>query len=240
MLEKKVLIVKNVHREGPGLIRTLLEENGIGFGVVGTGNINRLPNPQEYSAVILLGGPQSANDEEMKSELEFIARTIDYDVPYLGICLGAQALVKAAGGKVERAPFKEVGCKDVKENYFQVELTEDGKNDGLLRCVNETFPIFQLHGETVTLRNGMVLLGTGKGPYQIRNQIVKVAPKTYGIQGHLEVTKPMLGRWIEQDTMFHGYDTIAISRDFRGLQHEYHQNGRTMISNFLRISGLIS
>lgn len=238
MTKGKVLIVKNVNREKPGLVRTILQENKVPFTIFNPRRDYKFPDPREYAAVIVFGGPQSANDAEMGSELEFIARTMDSDVPYLGICLGAQVLVKAAGGKVERASFKEIGCRDSKGDYFQVELTEDGRHDDLLRDVNETFPIFQLHGETVVLRNKMALLGAGKGPYQIRNQVVKVAPRAYGIQGHLEVTKQMLEKWMEQDGMFVGYDKTAISSDFRKLQQEYHQNGRRVINNFLQIAKL--
>src|SRR3989338_9866018 len=192
MANERVLIVKNIGREKPGLVRTVLQENSISFTAFNPRKDYKFPDPGQYAAVIVFGGPQSANNAEMKSELEFIARTVNGDVPYLGICLGMQALVKAAGGKVERAPFKEVGCSDAKGNYFQVELTKDGINDDISRGLNDIFSIFQLHGETVDLRDGMLLLGSGKGPYQVKNQVVKVAPRAYGIQGHLEVNKQML------------------------------------------------
>nr|WP_287222515.1 gamma-glutamyl-gamma-aminobutyrate hydrolase family protein [Prosthecochloris sp.] len=63
------------------------------------------------SAVVTLGGPQSANDTDraMRRELENLKAILDKKIPYLGICLGMQTLVKAAGGNVITCPIKETG-----------------------------------------------------------------------------------------------------------------------------------
>ncbi len=237
----EVLVIKNIHREGPGLIKTILDGYKIPIRPYNPHSRSmRFPNPNEYSAVIVLGGPQSANDKEMKNEVEFVEQTLEENVAYLGICLGKQVLVKVAGGLVQKADFKEVGCRDKNGNYFQVEVTEQGINENLLKGVNSPFPIFQLHGETVVLKEGVTLLGKGHGEYQIESQVVKVGQRAYGIQGHLEITSAMLRNWLRSDTMFLGYDKATILQDYQILKPGYQRNGRIIINNFLELAGLIA
>ena len=40
----------------------------------------------------------------MKNELVFIRKVLEAEIPYLGICLGLQTMVRAAGGKVVKSP----------------------------------------------------------------------------------------------------------------------------------------
>ena len=60
--------------------------------------------------MMVFGGPDSANDdtEKMKQELQRISEILDAEIPYLGICLGMQALVKAAGGTVRKNKIKDL------------------------------------------------------------------------------------------------------------------------------------
>ena len=244
MIDKKVLIVKNVHRESPGLIKTVLDEYGIPIRLYNPHSHNmKFPNPNDYSAVIVLGGPQSANDLEMQNELEFIARTTGANIPCFGVCLGMQALVRANGGGVVKADYQEVGCRDKKGNIYIVELTSEGKTDPLFRSIPHRFPIFQLHGETVFGGDRILLLGEGDSLYstaQEQYQVVKVGKNAYGIQGHLEVTPSMLERWLQSDKMFDSHDKDTIRQDFKKLEPQYSENGRRIIINFLRIAHLVN
>ncbi|MEK6828220.1 MAG: hypothetical protein AABX78_02615, partial [Nanoarchaeota archaeon] len=99
--------------------------------------------------------------------------------------------------------------------------------------IKSPFKIFQLHGETVALKNGTKLLGTGK---HCRHQIVKACNNAYGIQGHLEVTELMLENWLYEDTMFDNHDKNSIMKDFKSLKNEYYSNGIKLINNFLDLA----
>src|SRR3989344_7468800 len=102
MNANKILIIKNSVAEDPGIIETILEEKSVSYEIIELHKWQVSPSPKEYSAVIVLGGPDSANDLtiKIKHELERIRETINAGIPYLGICLGMQALVKANGGAV--------------------------------------------------------------------------------------------------------------------------------------------
>jgi GMP synthase-like glutamine amidotransferase len=60
------------------------------------------------SGVIIMGGPQSANDSlpGLAAELKLIERAAAGGTPVLGICLGAQLIAKALGARVYRNPEK--------------------------------------------------------------------------------------------------------------------------------------
>ncbi len=236
---KKVLIVKNIIREGPGIIGLLLEEKGIPYEVVDLERGETFPLPKDYGAVIVLGGPDSANDisDKMKNELLRVGECLASGIPYLGICLGFQVLVKVAGGTVVQNPLKEIAFRDPEGEFFQVVLTHEGKWDPLLQGIKDYFNVFHLHGETVTLTGPMQLLGTGKF---CRNQMARVGGKAYGLQFHLELTSEMLECWTREDFDLNRFDPKALGRDFRHLQEELDSSARTLFTNFFRIAGLSS
>lgn len=230
----KILIIQNIARESPGLIGEILDEKGYDFDICDA-NENDLPNPSEYGAVFALGGPDSANDQTQKmiNEISLIKDIMEAQIPFFGVCLGMQALVKAAGGEVYKNPVKEIGCKDYDGAYYEVHLTQDGKNDKIFTGIKSPFKIFHLHGETVGLKHGMNLLGTGK---HCTNQIIKIGSNAYGVQGHLEVTELMLKKWLGEDPMFENFDNKIVMEDFKSIKNEYRKNGMKILSNFLDLA----
>jgi GMP synthase-like glutamine amidotransferase len=235
-MEKEILIVKNITREGPGLLEAELKERAIRYTILDLNQGQNFPPIENYGAAVVLGGPDSANDRNKKIENEVgqIRETIAANIPYLGICLGLQILVKASGGKVVKSSTKEVGFIDPEGYNFTVELTEEGKKDPLFEGLDDTFEVFHLHGETVELTDDMVLLAVGKF---LRNQIVRVGSNAYGIQCHFELTLEMFETWINEDM-----DLLALNKDdlranFGSIQNEYTCVGRQLFKFFLKIAG---
>lgn len=237
MKDKKVLIVQNVSHESPGLIGEILNDNGIDFEVTDLNKEDDFPNPINYSAVFVFGGPNSANDatSKMKNELERIKQALANNIPYFGICLGMQTLVKAAGGEVHRNNIREIGFKDPKGKIFEIELISEGSQDAIFNGIKSPMKIFHLHGETVKLTPKMRLLATGK---YCQNQAVKIGDNAYGFQGHLEVTESLLKEWVKKDNDLKLMDSNSLIKDYRALKSEYQQNSKTIINNFLQAAGL--
>jgi GMP synthase-like glutamine amidotransferase len=235
-MKKEILIVKNIINEGPGLLEEILKEKKIEYFIVELGKRENIPPVENFGAVVILGGPMSANDtdEIMESELEFIRKVISSKTPYLGICLGLQTLVKATGGKVVQSPLKEVGFLDPEGNNFIIELTDKGKEDPLFEGLNSPFKVFHLHGETVELTNDMVLLATGKFCH---NQVIKIGTNAYGIQSHFELTPDMFEEWITLDPDLLKLDTEYLRSIFNEIKGEYTKTGKQLLENFLTIAG---
>lgn len=234
----KLLIVQNISREGPGLLTEVLNNAGIAFDVTDLGAGQELPGLEDYTALVVLGGPDSANDTtpKMVGELTFIKQALDLEMPYLGICLGLQTLVKATGGRVVPGSVKEIGFINPDGNQHTVHVTEEGKTDPLLTGLAEELDVFQLHGEIVELTPGMIVLATGKF---CTNQIVRVTNKTYGIQSHFELTPEMLAVWAAQDPDLVPIGNDKLQVDFENVYESYTKTGQTLLLNFLHIAELI-
>ncbi len=182
-----LLIVKNITREGPGLLARVLDEHKISYDVVDLDKGETFPSPLGYKALVVLGGPDSANDatDKMQQELEQVRTAFGAGLPYLGICLGLQVGVKAAGGAVLPGAQKEIGFINPSGQQYTVKITETGKEDPLLTDLSGSLKVFQLHGEVVELTPSMQLLATAP---DCPNQVVKIGDKAYGIQSHFELT----------------------------------------------------
>jgi GMP synthase (glutamine-hydrolysing) len=236
-MPSEILIVKNITREGPGLLHEEIQRRGIPFKLVDLGAGEAFPNPDPFAAVVVLGGPDSANDKtpKMREERSQIKRTVELGIPYLGACLGLQTLVKACGGEVYPNDVREIGWRDSQGDLFEIDLTEEGDASPLFSGLNSPLEIFHLHGETVKLTPEMTLLATGK---HCRNQAVRVGANAYGLQGHFELNESMFHAWITEDPDLLQLDRAKLVGDYQAIKTEYEATGRRLLNNFLSIAGL--
>ncbi len=138
-----------------------------------------------HDGVVVMGGPMSAASDEgfptRAAELALVADALALEVPTLGICLGAQLVALAAGGRVhggESGP--EIG-------WAPVELTPSSRSDPLFADLPPHLTVLHWHGDTFTLPAGARRLA-GNGRYA--NQAFGVGQAAWGMQFHLEVTQP--------------------------------------------------
>jgi GMP synthase-like glutamine amidotransferase len=236
---KDILIVKHIPIEGPGKLGEYLERNGIGSQTVELSLGDKLPSsPQDFSAIVILGGPMNVYQEKrysfLKEETRFIQQVLRTEVPLLGICLGAQLIAKAAGAKVYQAEAKEIG-------WYQVGLTPAGISSPLFCGLPESLFVFQWHGDTFDIPEGGELLATSDG---CPHQAFRYGNCAYGLQFHLEVTAEMIKEWMRS------YDTELeqliragvmnrrdILRDTYKVTDEYYKNACRLFSNFLGLAG---
>jgi GMP synthase-like glutamine amidotransferase len=145
--------------------------------------------PEGYVGIIILGGPMSVYDNHayLKQEQDLIGSAIKSGTPVLGICLGSQLIAQAAGGRVYRGRKKEIGLD-------QVTLTERGRKD-FFKGIDDTKPmkVFQWHGDTYDLPESAVVLAKNL----LYPQAFRIG-SAIGVQFHLEVTEPMIRRWIRE------------------------------------------
>lgn len=239
----KVLIVQNISHEAPGLIMRMLHDVAVPYEIVDLSKGEMMPDPTDYSALIVMGGPDSANDttDKMQSELRQIRQALDANMPYLGICLGLQLAVKARGGKVVPG-VKEVGLRNAQGVPYHVSLTDvaltgSGKKDPLFLGLRNDFRVFQLHGETVELLGTMQLLALGR---ECHNQIVRMQPNAYGIQSHFELTMDMLHDWLAVDEDLSKLDKRQLLHEFAAIEEVYTLVGLSLFRNFLYIAGVLN
>ena len=174
---KEALCLQHVPFEGPGFFRRALETRGYrGRSLVVPAD--GLPlDPGNF--LLIMGGPMSVNDPDswIEDELHFVKTAMERGIPVLGICFGAQLLAKALGASVAPGPKFEIGM-------VPVSLTETGKTDPVFGSLPRAFPVFQWHGEGMTLPPGSAHLVTS---VDFPVQAFRRKERIYGILFHLEM-----------------------------------------------------
>lgn len=191
---KKALIIKHIDNEGPVTIGEYLKKNKIEAETVELWRGEGLPaDLSGISSVVCLGGPMNVYEEEkypfLKKEDAFIREVLKKDIPYFGVCLGAQLLAKAAGAKVYKAAEEEIG-------WSKIKLTQEGKKDKIFSGLDtDALDVFQWHGDTFDIPKDGVLLAAGG---KVKNQAFRIG-NAYGFQFHIEVDEAKLSEWFAKD-----------------------------------------
>ncbi len=202
-----VLIIKHVEIEGPGLIEDCVKEERIPYQILNLESGIHLPKIDDFSAIVILGGPMNVYEEDrypfLREEDLFIKETIQRGKAVLGICLGAQLVAKALGAKVAKAPVKEIG-------WFDVSLTKVGSRDPLFSRFPKTLPVFQWHEDTFDLPPAGKLIATSN---PVPHQAFRYGENAYGLQFHLEVTEEMIREWMKTyEEEFNGSQTPLLPK----------------------------
>jgi GMP synthase-like glutamine amidotransferase len=176
------LVVQHLEPEGPYAIAEALVGAAVcpDVQVLSTGG--RLPaNLDGYSGVVVMGGPMSATSEEgfptRAGELGLLEQALQRGLPALGVCLGAQLLAVAAGGKVyPGAEGPEIG-------WAPVSLSHEAAEDPLFARLPEELTVLHWHHETLDLPPRSTHLASSE---LYANQAFRTGPRAWGLQFHLE------------------------------------------------------
>jgi GMP synthase (glutamine-hydrolysing) len=187
-----VEVLALVHGDGggPSLFREVLDARGDSVVEVPLHRGERPPKePSAYQALIVLGGSahpdQDAIHPWLGPEVEYLDRVLQARVPTLGVCLGAELLARAAGGRVERSPRPEIG-------WFPLELTVAAADDPVFSALPGRFSAFQWHEYSAGVPPGAVALARNElGP-----QAYRLGHSVWGVQFHPEVRLEQLVGWI--------------------------------------------
>ena len=182
---KTALFILHQKTSEAGDIANKLKIRGFNFEIRRPSLGDSLPtNLNNYSAIVVFGGPMSANDnnEFMNKEIDWIGQVLQSEVPFLGICLGAQILVKYLGCKVEKNPneISEIG-------FYKIQPTENG-----IKMFQSQDVFYQFHTEGFELPSGCELLAKGD---IFTNQAFRYK-NCYGLQFHPEVNIYLHLKWL--------------------------------------------
>ena len=181
-----VLVVLHQETSSPGRVGQLL--HGLGFPLDVRRPVLGDPLPvtlENHSGAVVFGGPMSANDAEpyIRAEIDWLAVPLSENRPFLGICLGAQMLVRHLGGIV--APHRN-GLAEI--GWYPLEPTSLGAT-----LMQWPKMVYQFHREGFDLPAGAELLAAGP---TYPNQAFRYGENAWGIQFHAELTRAMMHRWV--------------------------------------------
>jgi GMP synthase (glutamine-hydrolysing) len=202
--KQPVLIVLHQERSSPGRVGQMLEEKGYPLDIRRPVLGQDLPHTlEDHAGAVVFGGPMSANDPDdyIKTEINWLDVPLKENKPFLGICLGAQMLVRHLGGRVEadRDERTEIG-------WYPIHPTEHGR-------VLMHWPkmVYHFHREGFSLPHGAKLLATGD---VYRNQAFRYGENAWAVQFHAELTRAMMHRWV-----VHGAHRFVLPNAQQGREH---------------------
>ena len=225
----RFLVIQHLGIEPPALIGEVIESAGHTITTIHLDKGDSLPDSNKFDGFIIMGGPQSANDEidYIRAELAWVKEALDRGFPMLGICLGAQIMARAAGAEVFKSQLRELGWHPV---YHTVET----ENDLLFKDMPDALPVFQWHGETFSLIDAMTLVATHP---DVSSQAFRLGKAQYGLQFHVEVDESIIEAWIasgESERAFLGTEGISLLHRESSLYLGSMQNFcRNMVNNWL-------
>ena len=206
-------------------------------------NYRKFPAPpvEEISLIVALGGPMSANHDypALREEREYLGNAMAAGKPVMGICLGAQIMAQALGGKVEATGGYQFGLS-------RLLITEEGAADPVFGKIE--VPLAPtLHGDCFSIPKDAAKLAEGymlcrDGTYR-RIDMAFRYNNSYAFQFEPQLTMEELKVWNEEfpkdyEMMGDRFDATEESarnlREFAKFAPHHEAQMREMLLAFLR------
>jgi len=117
------------------------------------------PDPADFDALVLLGGPPNVHQEDLypflREEKRLLKAWLAMDRPCLGFCLGHQLLADALGAEVGQNFMPGIG-------FIQGHLTHSGSEHPIFKNIHSPLTLFKWHGQSVQtpLPRDLLMLAT--------------------------------------------------------------------------------
>ena len=182
---KIALFILHQKTSEAGSIAIKLKKRGFKFEIVRPSLGEELPTDlHKYNAIVVFGGPMSVNDKDeyMQKEIEWVGEVLKTEVPFLGICLGAQLVAKYLGSEVKTNSnnFSEIG-------FYKIQPVNKG-----IKMFESQEIFYQFHSEGFDLPADCELLAKGD---LFNNQAFKYK-NCYALQFHPEVNIYLHLKWL--------------------------------------------
>ncbi len=227
-MKKPIAIIQNTEVESAGSILEWLTQQQLPYTVIHSYKQQQLPDINAIGAVIVLGCPYSVQEYKqhdfLKNLFAFISKAVRTDLPYLGLCFGAQMLAAVLGSRVKPNPVKEIGT-------YRVTLTDTGRADSIFQGFDDSFDVFQWHGDTFDVPFGAQLLVEGE---QCKNQAFRKG-NAVGLQFHLEALAEDVPRWCtvnHEELLEFGRSKDEITIEYQQVAKQAQENNFRLLENF--------
>lgn len=240
MARSEIIIVQHTDWEAPGAhLKKALGLRGAPFQVWRAWE-EPPPRLERFAAIIVLGGPPNADEEEKFPYLleiqAAIREVLESKRAYLGFCLGHQLLARALGCRVGPLPRKSVG-------FATVRLTNEGEAHPAFRRLPKSFPAFKWHGQGVLPPVPDAVEILAESPEVPVEAIgLRGEPRIVGLQFDNHAGAEDAARWLAEDREWASSGTNLVPEDFlaRAAAEERSIEAwfLAFMENFLRAAGI--
>lgn len=186
----RLLVLQHIGCEPPGVYEDELLERGGELVRVEVDEEEPLPDWRGYDAIIAMGGPMGAYEDQrlpwLVAEKALIADAVRSGLPFWGVCLGAQLLAASLGAVVAPGPEPEVGVLSVKRAV-------SAAADPVFSLMPDEFKALQWHSDSFALPDGAVQLARSDA-YEHQAFVIN---RAYGLQFHIEIGSALACEWGE-------------------------------------------
>jgi GMP synthase (glutamine-hydrolysing) len=228
-----VLVIENDPSDPVATLGEWLRAAGAEFALCSPPAGQPLPGDLSgYSALIVLGGDMGAYDDDRAPWLPglraLLAEAVRTELPTLGICLGAQLLAVATGGRVSTAEVPEYGSQLVAKR-------QAAAADPLFRELPITPDVLQWHVDEISeLPPGAVLLASSP---VCEVQAFRLGRLAWGVQFHIETTPDIVSGWATSDAeLMRDYDLAAIVERSARAHPDIAEAWQPVIATFVGIA----
>lgn len=197
---------------------------------------DQVPDGVAADGLVVLGGHMSALADDdhpwLPAVRDLLASSVREGVPALGICLGAQLLAVACGGRVE------VGARGIEAGVVDVRWRHEADADPLVAQLPSPFPGPSMHRDAiVALPAGATWLGETD---LYHHQVFRVGDCAWGVQFHPEVSIDSFAEWrrrvTAQEWERYGIDGWAAVEELRRRAVEVAAAGRQLAQGFVAVA----
>jgi len=224
MSKKPLLMLTHLTSGDAGEIAIIAAELGYPVEVRRLNKGEPLPkNLADYAGFVSFGSPASANDTHVdfiRAELDWIPCVLAAELPFLGICFGAQLLARVLDAKVAPHPKGQYEF-----GYYPITPVGDS---GALK-MDAPLYISLRHGEGFELPRGAELLATGE---TFPHQAFRYGSASFALQFHPEVNDDVLRYWLDRDPP--PEDLLKPGAQSEELQWLNHVKYRSAMHGWLR------
>ena len=202
---KKLLVIQNIEREGPGLFLKVAEQKGFLPERYNLSLGDKLPNAKKEDLILIMGGPMGVNDIDnkkyfwLRQETEFIKSAIENQISIIGVCLGAQLLAYIFGGKIKKLKDETNKRNHPELGWSEISSINQESVDDLSLWLKKPLKVLHWHGDRIILPPQAELLASS---FRCKEQFFKIGNLIYGLQFHVETEGFMTNDWIKHDKKF--------------------------------------